>query len=108
MKNGSFTGIYGFPNQDMACQETMGPIVDRSQRAPRDVGRRDHPDAPAHARGGARPSKPTARIVGRDPAIPYDRVRSEQKIIPIDQPWQPVGAYAGEQVPVDNNTRLRF
>jgi len=30
MKNGSFTGINGFSNQDMACQESMGPIVDRT------------------------------------------------------------------------------
>jgi phthalate 4,5-dioxygenase oxygenase subunit len=30
MKNGSFTGIRGFPNQDIAMWETMGPIADRS------------------------------------------------------------------------------
>ena len=30
MKNGSFTGIQGFPNQDIAMWETMGPIADRS------------------------------------------------------------------------------
>ena len=31
MKNGtSWTGIEGFSNQDMACQESMGPIVDRT------------------------------------------------------------------------------
>lgn len=30
MKNGSFTGIRGFPNQDVAMWESMGPIVDRT------------------------------------------------------------------------------
>jgi len=31
MKNGSFTGIVGIPNQDMAMWESMGPIADRSE-----------------------------------------------------------------------------
>ena len=30
MKNGSFTGIRGIPNQDIVMWETMGPIADRS------------------------------------------------------------------------------
>lgn len=31
MKDGSFTGITGIPNQDMAMWESMGPIADRSE-----------------------------------------------------------------------------
>jgi phthalate 4,5-dioxygenase len=31
MKAGNFTGISGFPNQDLAMWVTMGPIADRSQ-----------------------------------------------------------------------------
>ena len=31
MKAGNFTGITGFPNQDVAMWVTMGPIVDRSR-----------------------------------------------------------------------------
>ncbi len=31
MKLGSFTGIRGFPNQDIAMQESMGPIADRTK-----------------------------------------------------------------------------
>ena len=31
MKSGSFTGIQGIPNQDIAMWETMGPIADRSR-----------------------------------------------------------------------------
>ena len=30
MKAGNFTGISGFPNQDMAMWTSMGPITDRS------------------------------------------------------------------------------
>jgi phthalate 4,5-dioxygenase oxygenase subunit len=30
MKNGNFTGIRGFPNQDIAMWETMGPIANRT------------------------------------------------------------------------------
>jgi len=30
MKRGNFIGIGGVPNQDMAAQESMGPIVDRT------------------------------------------------------------------------------
>jgi phthalate 4,5-dioxygenase oxygenase subunit len=30
MKLGSFTGIRGIPNQDIAMWETMGPIADRT------------------------------------------------------------------------------
>lgn len=31
MKSGNFTGITGFPNQDLAMWVTMGPMADRSQ-----------------------------------------------------------------------------
>ena len=31
MKLGDFTGIRGFPNQDIAMWESMGPIMDRSR-----------------------------------------------------------------------------
>ena len=31
MKLGDYTGIRGFPNQDIAMWETMGPIMDRSR-----------------------------------------------------------------------------
>ena len=35
-------------------------------------------------------------LIGHDPSVAYERIRSEQVIVPIDQPWQSVGAYAGE------------
>jgi phthalate 4,5-dioxygenase len=95
MKNGSYTGIEGFTNQDMACQETMGLIADRSQEhlGTSDVAiirmRRRMLEALRAFNEGQPP-------IGIDPAIRYERIRSEQKIIPIDRPWQTVGAYAGE------------
>jgi phthalate 4,5-dioxygenase oxygenase subunit len=95
MKNGSYTGIQGFTNQDMACQETMGPIADRSQEhlGTSDIAitcmRRRMLEALRSFQSGGTP-------MGIDQSIPYQRIRSEQKVIPIDQPWQTVGAYAGE------------
>jgi hypothetical protein len=28
--------------------------------------------------------------------VAYDRLASEQRLVPIDEPWQTVGAHAGE------------
>jgi phthalate 4,5-dioxygenase oxygenase subunit len=96
MKSGeSWCGIEGFPNQDIACQESMGPIVDRTGEhlGTSDIAiirmRRRLLDALDRFEAGEPP-------IGQDPAIPYGRLRSEQKIIAIDEPWQRVGAYAGE------------
>ena len=44
----SYTGIPGIRQQDLAVTESMGPIYDRTQRAPRHHGRDDHPHAPPH------------------------------------------------------------
>jgi phthalate 4,5-dioxygenase len=98
MKDGSWTGIEGFSNQDMACQETMGPIADRTQEhlGTSDIAiirmRRRMLDAVRAFQAGE-------PLIGHDPAIPHDRIRSEQKIVPITQPWQSVGAFAGEFQP---------
>jgi len=96
MKNGtSWTGIEGFSNQDMACQETMGPIVDRTQEhlGTSDIAiirmRKRMLEAVAHFQQGE-------PLIGLDPNIPFDKIRSEQLVVPITRPWQSVGAYAGE------------
>ena len=93
MKNGSFTGIDGFTNQDMACQETMGPIADRAREH---LGTSDVAIIRMRRRmlEAVRGFEADGTLIGRDPAIPYDRVRSEQKIVPADQPWQSVGPRA--------------
>jgi len=98
MKAGDWSGIYGIPNQDMACQESMGPVVDRtlehlgtSDIAVIRMRRRMLESVVRFVDGGA--------PIGLDARWPHERVRSEQKIIPLDQPWQSVGAYAGEYAP---------
>jgi phthalate 4,5-dioxygenase len=95
MKAGSWTGIAGFQNQDIAAQESMGAVVDRSQEhlGTSDVAiirmRRRLLDNVRRFRAGE-------PLVGHDPAIPYHKLASEQRVIPIGTPWQTVGAHAGE------------
>ncbi|MFN2460380.1 MAG: Rieske 2Fe-2S domain-containing protein [Candidatus Velthaea sp.] len=99
MKRGSWLGIEGFQNQDMACQESMGTVVDRTREhlGTSDVAiirlRRRMLDAVRRFQNG----KP---LIGHENPIAYERLRSEQKVIPIEQPWQTVGAYAGEYATV--------
>jgi phthalate 4,5-dioxygenase len=93
MKNGSYTGIKGFTNQDMACQESMGPVVDRTREhlGTSDVAiirmRRRMLEALLRFEAGE-------PLIGHDAATPFERLRGDQKVIPIDEPWQSVGAYA--------------
>jgi phthalate 4,5-dioxygenase oxygenase subunit len=95
MKAGDWAGMAGVPNQDMAVQESMGPIVDRTQEhlGTSDVAvirmRRRMLESLRRFRAGEPP-------IGLDVPVRYDRMRSEQRIIPIGTPWQTVGAFAGE------------
>lgn len=97
MKAGSYTGIEGFPRQDLACQESMGAIVDRTREhlGTSDIAiirmRRRTLDNIRRVMDG----KPA---IGTDAPIDYAHLRSEQRIIGIDEPWQQVGAFAGEYV----------
>jgi phthalate 4,5-dioxygenase len=95
MKTDSYVGIDGVLQQDMAVQESMGPIVDRTREhlGTSDVGvirirRRLLDGVQRFERGEA--------LIGHDPAIPYDRLASEQRVIGTGEPWQAVGAHAGE------------
>jgi phthalate 4,5-dioxygenase len=96
MKQGDWTGIKGFSNQDMACQESMGPIVDRTAEH---LGTSDKAIIRMRKRmiDAARTYAATGELVGT--GVDYSKVRSEQLIIPATQPWQTVGAYAGEYKP---------
>ena len=91
MKNGSWIGITGFPHQDIAVQESMGPIVNRTREhlGVSDVGiirmRRRLLDAVGRFQRGE-------PLVGQDGTVPFDRLRAEQSVIPIDRPWQTLGA----------------
>lgn len=102
MKNGDFSGIQGFPNEDMAVQESMGPVVDRTREhlGTSDVAiirmRRRMLESLERMQRGDEP-------IGLHVPIPYEKLRSEQRIIPIDEPWQTVGAFAGEYEPARAN-----
>jgi phthalate 4,5-dioxygenase oxygenase subunit len=95
MKAGDWVGIKGITNQDMACQESMGLTVDRTQEH---LGTSDV----AIIKARRRLLESVKRVIaGEDPIgvhvpVPHERLRSEQLVIPIGQPWQSVGAYAGE------------
>jgi phthalate 4,5-dioxygenase oxygenase subunit len=95
MKDGSWTGVEGFQNQDIMAQESMGPIVERSLEhlGTSDIAiirmrRRLLEDIRRFQAGDA--------LIGQDEPVPYDRLASEQCLVPIDEPWQSVGAHAGE------------
>lgn len=100
MRNGSYTGIKGFTNQDMACQESMGPIVDRTQEhlGTSDVAiirmRRCMLEA-------LRRFEAAETLPGHAAPIPYERLRGDQRVIAVDEPWQSVGAYALPHAPGD-------
>jgi phthalate 4,5-dioxygenase oxygenase subunit len=95
MKAGDWAGIEGFPNQDIAAQESMGAIVDRTREH---LGTSDVAIIRLRRRliDAVNAFRADGSLIGVDSAIPYDRLRSEQRIIPIGAPWQQVGAYAGE------------
>jgi phthalate 4,5-dioxygenase oxygenase subunit len=99
MRAGSWSGIEGVNSQDFAVVESMGPIVDRTREhlGASDVAvirmRRRLLEAVRAFQAGGEP-------LGLDPAIPYDRIGSDERLVPIDTPWQAVAAFAGEEVPV--------
>ena len=94
----SWSGIDGVNSQDFAVVESMGPIVDRTREhlGASDVAvirmRRRLLEAVRAHQAGALPP-------GLDPSIPYDRLSTDERIAPIDMPWQAVAAFAGEEVP---------
>jgi phthalate 4,5-dioxygenase len=96
MARGSWTGIPGVMTQDVAVQESMGPIADRSRErlGTSDVAiihlRRRLQDAVRRFEAGEAP--PGVRA-----GIPYDRISAvPQVVIGIDEPWQDVGTFPGE------------
>ena len=95
MKDGSWTGILGFQNQDIAAQESMGRIVDRSQEH---LGTSDVAVIRMRRRllETVRRSQAGEPLVGLEHPVAYERMASEQRVIPIDEAWQHVGAHAGE------------
>jgi len=91
MKLGSFTGIEGIPNQDLAMWETMGPIADRSKErlGGSDIAvvafRRQMVEAARAVRDGA-------PAIGATPGrTPYVNLRSFEGVVPKSQPWATLG-----------------
>jgi len=86
MKAGSWTGIQGVRAQDRAMTESMGILSPRQKEhlGASDVAvirfrRRMLDAARAYAARGV--------VLGIDPSIPYERLRAEQKMMPIDADW---------------------
>ena len=97
MKDGDWTGIPGFQNQDIAAQESMGNVVDRTREhlgmsdiAVIRMRRRMLENVAMHERGET--------PIGLQPGVPFGRIASEQRVIPIETPWQVVGAGAIDRV----------
>ena len=92
----SYSGITGVNNEDFAVQESMGRVYDRSKehlgtsdvavirmrRLMLDSVRRFTTDG-------------TLPLGLREP-VRYEKLRAEERTIPIDAPWQIIGAFAGE------------
>ena len=76
----------------------MGPIVDRTAEH---LGTSDIAIIRMRKRmlEAVRRFQDGKPLIGLDPGMPYDKIRSEQLVVPVEQPWQSVGAYAGEYKP---------
>jgi phthalate 4,5-dioxygenase oxygenase subunit len=92
----SFSGITGVNNEDFTVQESMGALYDRRKEhlATSDVAvirmRRLMLDS---VRAFSERGEPPLGL--REP-FDYAKLHAEEKTIPIEVPWQTVGAFAGE------------
>ena len=114
MKRGdSYTGIRGVNMEDHAIQESMGPIYDRTKEhlGTSDIAiirmRRILLDSVRKFSERADPP------IGLDVEVAYDKIRAEERIIPIDAPWQIVGAVEDSEtvaasLAVGNSAPLRM
>jgi phthalate 4,5-dioxygenase oxygenase subunit len=97
MRGGNFTGITGFPNQDIAMWESMGPIADRSRER---LGASD--TAILQFRrimvAAARSFQSGGPAIGRtDPMIPHATLRSFEGVVPNTEDWRTLGVSAEER-----------
>jgi phthalate 4,5-dioxygenase len=92
-RNVSFTGIRGIPQQDMAVTESMGPIYDRTSEhlGSTDAAvirmRRMLIKAAKDLEAGIEPP-------AVDPALPFERIRSAEKILEPGEDWRRLGTEA--------------
>lgn len=87
MKAGNWSGIQGIRAQDRAVTEAMGPI---SPRWAEHLGLSDIAVARFRQRmlGAVRAFMAGAEPIGLDPGIDYRDLHSEEKVVPIEWPWQ--------------------
>jgi phthalate 4,5-dioxygenase len=88
----SHTGITGVSREDIAVQESMGPILDRTKEH---LGASDT----AVIRFRRMMLDSVKRFIAEDAApigltdpIPYADLRAEEQMLPLDAPWQSVSA----------------
>jgi phthalate 4,5-dioxygenase len=98
MRQGNWSGIEHVNSQDFAMVESMGPVVDRSLEH---LGATDVAVIRMRRRllGAVRSLQAGELPPGLDPTIPYARIATDERLVPIDTPWQAVAAFAGEPVP---------
>ena len=92
MKRGDFTGIQGIPFQDMAMQETMGPIVDRTLE---NLGATDlaivrFRQLMVHSVREFMDGRPA--IGTAEPRVPLTKVRAFEALLPKGSPWREMDA----------------
>jgi phthalate 4,5-dioxygenase oxygenase subunit len=92
MKRDSWTGIKGFQHQDIVAQESMGPVVDRSQEH---LGMSDIAIIRMRRRmlESLRRLEAGEPLIGQDGRVPYERMGSEQRVLDLGEPWQRVGDF---------------
>ena len=95
----SHTGIIGVSREDIAVQESMGPILDRTKER---LGVSD--TAVIRFRrmmldSVKRFTEEDAVPIGLTDPIPYADLRAEEQMLPLDAPWQTVSAAGVEPVP---------
>jgi phthalate 4,5-dioxygenase len=93
------TGIKGVNHEDIAVQESMGPVLDRTHER---LGVSD--TAVIHFRrmmieAAQRVAREGAIPPGLDQTVPYHDLRAEERTLPITEDWRVVGAFGGETVP---------
>jgi len=92
-RNVSYTGIRGIPQQDMAVTESMGPVYNRSSEH---LGQTDAAvirmrrmliKAAKELENGIEPP-------ALDASLPYERIRSAEKVLEPGEDWRKLGTEA--------------
>ncbi|MEX0923665.1 MAG: Rieske 2Fe-2S domain-containing protein [Rhodovibrionaceae bacterium] len=107
MKNGDFTGIQGVPNQDMAVQESMGSIVDRTKEnlGASDVAIVRFRQMMVHAARAFMSGEPA--IGTAEPRLPLTEIRAFEGLLPKETPWRDKGVTEQEAAGFRKLTDLR-